>query len=109
MCTQCCAHLRVAHTLDSLTHSTSHQTPLLPLTFYDPTRLWTRYIGLFYLGFYENDMLKLRHELTMVFTVDTFRRITCECLIPMALKFVERRFDDRARKLAAKKKVNELN
>ena len=42
------------------------------------------FIGLFYLAFYEYDIVKLRSELVAVFHVDTFRRVFCECLLPMA-------------------------
>jgi anoctamin-8 len=53
------------------------------------------FIGLFYLAFYENDVLKLRSELVAVFNVDTFRRVFCECLLPMAVHWLTRKIEQR--------------
>ena len=46
------------------------------------------YVALFYLAFYERDVERLRLELIIVFNIDTFRRILCECILPMLLQRV---------------------
>jgi hypothetical protein len=46
------------------------------------------YIALFYLAFYERDVERLKMELITVFQIDTFRRVACECLLPMFLQRV---------------------
>jgi len=46
------------------------------------------YVALFYLAFYERDVYRLRLELITVFNIDTFRRILCECILPMLVQRV---------------------
>jgi len=46
------------------------------------------YVALFYLAFYERDVDRLRLELITVFNIDTFRRLLCECILPMLLQRV---------------------
>ena len=46
------------------------------------------YVALFYLAFYERDVDRLRLELVTVFNIDTFRRVLCECILPMLLQRV---------------------
>jgi hypothetical protein len=46
------------------------------------------YIALFYLAFYERDVERLKAELITVFQIDTFRRVACECVLPMLLQRV---------------------
>jgi hypothetical protein len=46
------------------------------------------YVALFYLAFYERDVDRLRLELVTIFNVDTFRRLLCECLLPMLIQHV---------------------
>lgn len=44
------------------------------------------YVALFYLAFYERDVHRLRLELISVFSIDTFRRLLLECVVPMILQ-----------------------
>jgi len=55
-----------------------------------------------YLAFYEKEMMKLRAELISLFMVDTFRRIFVECVLPLAMKYIEGRGNQSA--LETKKK-----
>jgi len=49
------------------------------------------YIALFYLAFYERDISKLRSELVSVFNIDTVRRLTLECLVPLIIQRLNRK------------------
>eukprot|EP01064_Diplonema_japonicum_P012879 TRINITY_DN2022_c1_g1_i1.p1 TRINITY_DN2022_c1_g1~~TRINITY_DN2022_c1_g1_i1.p1 ORF type:complete len:704 (+),score=141.56 TRINITY_DN2022_c1_g1_i1:51-2114(+) len=49
------------------------------------------YISLFYLGFVQQDIRRLRLELISLYTVDSIRRVTLETLIPFLLSLVEGR------------------
>jgi len=44
------------------------------------------YVALFYLAFYERDVDRLHMELKTVFNIDTFRRLTMECFIPLGMQ-----------------------
>ena len=41
------------------------------------------YVALFYLAFYERDVVRLRSELAAVFQIDTARRLLLECIVPV--------------------------
>jgi hypothetical protein len=49
------------------------------------------YVALFYLAFYERDVERLRLELVAVFNVDTFRRMSLECILPMLVQKVSKK------------------
>jgi anoctamin-10 len=44
------------------------------------------YVGLFYLAFYERDIEKLGQELVSIFNMDTLRRVTVECIVPLLMQ-----------------------
>lgn len=64
------------------------------------------YIGLFYLTVYEQDIAKLRAELIAVFTVDTFRRIFVEMMLPRAMQIISAKLTQK--KFASGKATNEV-
>ncbi|KAJ9449415.1 Anoctamin-like protein [Diplonema papillatum] len=43
------------------------------------------YISLFYLGFIQQDIRRLRHELIGLYTVDALRRVLCETVLPFIM------------------------
>ena len=49
------------------------------------------YLALFYLAFYERDVIKVRTELVNVFQVDTLRRLALEGLLPFILQKLKTR------------------
>jgi len=53
------------------------------------------YIALFYIAFYELDPIALRQELIGLYTVDSFRRVVCECIIPLTLQKLREYFRKR--------------
>jgi Calcium-activated chloride channel len=48
------------------------------------------YAALFYLAFYERDVYRLQMELATVFNIDTFRRLTMECFIPIMMQKISK-------------------
>lgn len=48
------------------------------------------YVALFYIAFYELDIVKLRGELVSLYTVDSLRRVAVECVVPIVLQAIER-------------------
>jgi len=58
------------------------------------------FLPLFYLGFYEFDIVKLRSELISLFHVDCLRRLALECLVPMALHFMKGKDEKSKKELA---------
>eukprot|EP00811_Abedinium_folium_P017634 NODE_2655_length_2171_cov_10.424168.p1 GENE.NODE_2655_length_2171_cov_10.424168~~NODE_2655_length_2171_cov_10.424168.p1 ORF type:complete len:690 (+),score=159.17 NODE_2655_length_2171_cov_10.424168:229-2070(+) len=64
------------------------------------------YIALFYVAFFQQDIVKLRRELVALFTVDCFRRIFTESIIPLFLqKWSEKKDESHRAKL---KKTDEI-
>ena len=47
------------------------------------------YISLFYLGFVQQDIRRLRVELISLYTVDSLRRAACEMVLPYLLTFIK--------------------
>ncbi|KAL7557018.1 hypothetical protein ACA910_011084 [Epithemia clementina (nom. ined.)] len=47
------------------------------------------YVALFYLAFYERDVVRLRSELATVFQIDTLRRFLLECVVPVILLWLK--------------------
>mmetsp|Transcript_46550 Transcript_46550/g.56343 ORF Transcript_46550/g.56343 Transcript_46550/m.56343 type:complete len:804 (-) Transcript_46550:259-2670(-) len=52
------------------------------------------FLPLFYLAFYEKDILKLRSELVQVFNFDMFRRMALEFIVPRATQIIGKKADD---------------
>ncbi|CAE8598029.1 unnamed protein product [Polarella glacialis] len=48
------------------------------------------YIALFYVGFIQQDVRKLRSELVSLYTVDSLRRSFCETLLPLGMQVFSR-------------------
>jgi len=60
------------------------------------------YIALFYIAFFEQDILKLRSEMVSLFTADQFRRVFTESLVPFVMLSISRY--QKRRDAAAQKK-----
>lgn len=58
----------------------SHKNSLILKRFF--FEAFDAYLILFYLAFYEQDVLKVRSELISLFHMDTFRRLFLEGLVP---------------------------
>ena len=65
------------------------------------------YLVLFYLAFYERDVIKVRTELVNIFHVDTLRRIALEGLVPFLIQKLRTRTSKRD--TGSSKKNDETN
>ena len=83
----------------------SHQNSLVLKRFL--FEAFDAYLALFYLAFYEQDIIKLRSELVSVFNIDTFRRLLLEGVVP----YVMQRIGSKGKKdvQAEAKKYDDLN
>jgi hypothetical protein len=66
------------------------------------------YLPLFYLAFYEKDIIKLRSELVQVFNVDMFRRMALELIVPRVMQIIGKKADNirKSNKLKQSKKFD---
>ncbi|GMH43041.1 hypothetical protein BSKO_10963 [Bryopsis sp. KO-2023] len=64
----------------------SHENSLILKRFF--FEAFDSYVALFYLAFYERDVLKVRRELVSLYTVDCIRRLGTECLLPILLQVI---------------------
>jgi hypothetical protein len=72
---------------EQLTHYENHQTELSHINSLVLKRFlfeaFDCYVALFYLAFYERDIIRLRMELIGIFQMDTLRRVLLECVVPL--------------------------
>jgi len=84
--------------------SVSHQNSLILKRFL--FEAFDAYLILFYLAFYEQNVMMVRGELVSLFNVDTFRRIFLEGVVPFVSQKVLNR--EKNTDIAAAKKTDEV-
>ena len=90
-----------SHVAELLTHWENHQTVAAHQNSVILKRFcfeaFDAYIGLIYLTVYEQNIAKVRAELVAVYTMDTFRRVFMETLLPWVTRAISSRIANRAR------------
>jgi len=99
------------HVAEKLTDWENHETEIT----YENSLIFKRflfeafdaYVALFYLAFFERDVVKLRGELVSVFNIDMFRRMALEFIVPMVMRTFSEKKDGAKDDDAAKKKKDD--